>query len=548
MGAKVQRKFYFLLVSDKALICLDNGTSTPIDNPSGFSGRSSIPNSANCIELKPNLPDSFDGFCPNSGIVLPEKSYTDYDEETETLIIKKAVADGNCGYTMSTTKVQLTTKREYNLYVRAIIVFPVIGANYTTIGGTHQGQPIRVAFFDAYYYVFSDLSSAVNWDLSKMLHSTSQLISPFSVSQSGSSVVIQRFYRYLQLSNSNINNKYKIRDIPPSGSFNDPLYYNAGSTSFGRYDPDIQQDSHTYIKDYYDLLPNNDDIMFDWRNPGFSDNIHLVRFWPLAYDKITNYSTYSRAVSNPSTNQQVVSEALGLINSFFGFDDIPGIYDMPYGTVQINAVQYYPLEPLPKTSNNTYRNLYPDERFYWPPDSGTSWSRSYMAVPAIYRSYASGQTVGPYGEQVSKIKNTIIRIYQGNNLETRYGNYDFSNGKFWSVDENCNLVYLEDDLETVAGVERRIITNYIDRQLRVQSGQTRYAAFGIFIHPSVTPIVLGNGVVQWISLKYAIDIIYTFTFSRTSTSITDPITVRPPAVCPPSSLPVMANNMAYIAD
>jgi hypothetical protein len=251
----------------------------------------------------------------------------------------------------------------------------------------------------------------------------------------------------------------------------------------------------------------------------------------------------------------VVQEAAQLLNQAVGIDSFPGIYDPSmYVSVEINAVQYYPLEPTPKTSDNKYRKLYPDERFDYPIQSGTSWSRTYHIIPALYRSYASAQS-GPYGWIQAGIWSTVVRygsssilnnvmILQPFLFNTIYGNYNFVDGRPWSVDQNCNLVYIKDDLLNVEGIERRIITGDLPTNFRSYYS-TGVNLIEIVIFPGVTADIGGNAV-RWTSLKYAVDIIYTVKISPDPISSGTPLTVNPPAVCPPSFFPVLINNIPYV--
>ncbi len=541
MGIKVQRKFYFLYVSGKALICVDDSTTSPVDNPPGFSGRSSIPSSASCIELKPNTPTSSDSFCPNSGVVLPEKSYIEYDRTSSTLVIKKAVADGNCGYSLSTTSVPLKS-REYTLYVRAIGVFPLIGANYD-FGNSDYAPTIYPINADFYYYVFSDLDGAINWDLSKLVHQTNQLISPISISSSSAI----RLLSYLRATNSNIHDKYKIRSIPPSATVS---YYQGdspGEPGFGRYDPAIGTNSQNYVQFSYDVKYGTSYyLLFNWEYGGTYPSYPTFILWPLAYDELMNYDLFNRYIDPSTSNSTLVQEAAQILNQAVGIDSFPGIYDPNmYVNVEINAVQYYPLEPTPKTSDDKYRKLYPDERFDYPIQSGWAWSRTYHLIPALYRSYASINY--PYGWIQAGIWSTHVRYGTPSSIffNIIYGSYNFNQGRLWSVDTNCNLVYIQNNLQYIAGIERRIITGDLPANFR-SFYSTGINTISIKIFPGVIPDS-GGRVVRWVSLKYAIDIIYTVKISPNPISTGTPLTVNPPAVCPPSTLPVMANNMPYVS-
>jgi hypothetical protein len=547
MGAKVQRKFYFLSVSGRSLICIDESTTSPVDNPSGFSGRSSIPASANCIELKPNVPASSDSFCPNSGVILPEKSYVDYDSTSNALLIKKASADGNCGYSLSTTSVPLKSK-EYTLYVRAIGVYSIIGSNYQLAGGDYAPiiYPINADF---YYYVFSDLDGAINWSLDKLVHTTNELISPFAISSLGAT----RLLPYLRAKSTGIISKYSLGSIPPSATVS---YWNnnsPGELGFGRPDssiPPSYSNSQDYVEGVYDVKHGTAYYMlFNWEYGGVYPSYPTFILWPLAYDELMSYDLYNRYIDPFTSDSTLVQRAAQYLNQVVGLNDFPGIYGSNmYVNVEINAVQYYPLEPTPKTSDNKYRKLYPDERFDYPIQSGTSWSRTYHLIPALYRSYASVN--GPYGWVQAGIWNTIVRYGNptSNSFNTIYGNYNFIQGKLWSVDQNCNLVYIENDLQTVAGIERRIITSDLPNNFRSFSSTgeiTTDNAISIRIFPGVTADIGGNAV-RWTSLKYAIDIIYTVRISPDPIFAGTPLTVNPPAVCPPLAFPVMLNNQPYI--
>ncbi len=544
MGVKVQRKFYFLYVSGKALVCVDDSVTSPIDNPSGFSGRSSIPASAHCIELKQNIPASPDSFCPNNGVVLPEKSYIEYEGASNTLVIKKALADGNCGYSLSTTRVSLRPK-EYTLYVRAIGVYPIIEANYDFGGGSHSPviYPINADF---YYYVFSDLEGAVNWDTSKLVHSTLQIISPISISSSNAT----RLLPYLRASSSVINAKYRVPSVFPSATVS---YYQGGSEGepgFGRHDPDIGTDSQVYVQNSYDVkYGSNYYLLFNWEPGGTYPSYPTFILWPLAYDRLVDTIFYDRYIDVSTSDTNLIRQHTAkLLNEAVGVEDFPGIYSQNmYVGVEINAVQYYPLEPAPKTSDNRYRRLYPDERFNYPIQSGWVWARTYHLIPALYRSHASVN--GPHGWIQAGIWRTVVRY--GNplspitSLNTVNGNYNFVEGRHWSVDENCNLVYIQDDLRTVAGIERRIITGDLLGNFRSFSS-TGGNVISIAIFPGVFADIGGNAV-RWTSLKYAIDIIYTVKISPSPVSLGTPLTVNPPAICPPSTFPVMINNRPYVA-
>lgn len=542
MGIKVQRKFYFLSVSGKALICIDDSTTSPVDNPPGFSGRSSIPSSASCIELKPNTPTSSDSFCPNSGVILPEKSYVDYDSTSDTLLIRKASADGNCGYSLSTTSVSLKSK-EYTLYVRAIAVYPFIEANYQFIGGDHAPimYPINADF---YYYVFSDLNGALNWDLSKLVHSTSQLISPISLSTSSAN----RLLPYLKATSTSIHNKYRLGSTPPSATVS--YYQNniEGDAGFGRNDPDIGTNSQDYVQTSYDVKYGASLYMlFNWEYGGTYPSYPTFILWPLAYDKLINSDLYERYIDLSTSNSTLIQEAAQLLNQAVGINDFPGIYSSNmYINVEINAVQYYPIERTPKTSDNRYRRIYPDERFDYPIQGGNYWVRTYHLIPALYRSYASIN--GPYGWIQAGIWRTVVRYGNPPSPITSFniinGNYNFVDGRLWSVDQNCNLVYVQDDLRTVAGIERRIITGDLISNFRSFSS-VGGSVMSIAIFPGVVADIGGDRV-RWTSLKYAIDIIYTVRISPNPISAGTPLTVNPPAVCPPSALPVMANNIPYV--
>jgi len=538
MGIKAQRKFYFLYVSGKALICIDDSTTSPVDDPPRFSGRSSIPSSASCIELKPNTPTSSDSFCPNSGVILPEKSYVDYDGASDTLLIRKASADGNCGYSLSTTSVSLKSK-EYILYIRAIAVYPFIEANYQFVGGDSAPTmyPINADF---YYYVFSDLNGAINWDITKLVHSIYEIISPIAISTTSA----VRLAPYLKMLSSSIHPKYRISSIPPSATVS---YYQdgqKGEPGFGRYDSEIETDSQTYIQNSYDVKYGSSTyLLFNWEYGGRHPSYPTFILWPLSHDKIVETSTYQRYIDPTTTNSTLIQEAAQLLNQAVGINDFPGIYDPNmYVNVEINAVQYYPLEQTPKTSDNRYRRLYPDERFNYPIQGGSYWVRTYHLIPALYRSYASINV--PYGWIQAGIWRTLVRY--GNpsstitSLNVISGNYNFVDGRHWSVDENCNLVYIQDNLRTVAGIERRIITGDLLSNFRNFS-----SIGGNVISMAIFPGVvadIGGDRVRWTSLKYAIDIIYTVRISPNPTSSGIPLTVSPPAVCPPSALPVKANN------
>jgi hypothetical protein len=522
------------------LICIDDSTTSPVDNPSGFSGRSSIPASANCIELKPNVPTSSDSFCPNSGVILPEKSYVDYDSASDTLLIRKASADGNCGYSLSTTSVPLKSK-EYTLYVRALGVFPLIGANYD-FGNADYAPTIYPINADFYYYVFSDLDGAVNWDLSKLVHSTNQLISPIFISTSSAN----RLLPYLRATNTNIHSRYQLRSIPPSATVSFYQNNSPGEPGFGKNDPSIGTNSQDYVQYVYDVkLGTNYYLLFNWEYGGTYPSYPTFILWPLAYDKLMSYDLYNRYIDPSTSNSTLIQEAAQLLNQAVGINDFPGIYSSNmYVNVEINAVQYYPLEPTSKTSDNRYRRLYPDERFNYPIQSGWVWSRTYHLIPALYRSYASVNDLR--GLIQAGIWSTHVRYGNpsSSSFNTIYGNYNFNQGKFWSVDTNCNFVYIHDNLLDVAGIERRIITG--DLLINFRSFYSVGAnTVSIRIFPGVVPDSGGNAV-RWVSLKYAIDIIYTVKISPNPISSGVPLTVNPPAICPPSTLPVIANNTPYV--
>jgi hypothetical protein len=523
------------------LICIDDSTTSPVDNPSGFSGRSSIPASANCIELKPNVPTSSDSFCPNSGVILPEKSYVDYDSASDTLLIRKASADGNCGYSLSTTSVSLKSK-EYTLYVRAVAVYSLIEANYQFIGGDHAPvmYPINADF---YYYVFSDLNGATNWDTDKLVHSVYEIISPISISTTNAT----RLLPYLKI-NPPVHPKYRIGGLPPSATVS--YYQNGveGEPGFGRYDPDIGTNSQTYIQNSYDVkYGSNLHLLFNWEYGGTYPSNPTFILWPLAHDKIVETSTYQRYIDPTTNNSTLIQEAAQLLNQAVGINNFPGIYGSNmYVNVEINAVQYYPIERTPKTSDNRYRRIYPDERFDYPIQSGTYWARTYHLIPALYRSYASIND--PRGWIQAGIWRTIVRYGTSlsplTSLGIINGNYNFVDGRLWSVDQNCNFVYIQDNLQDVVGVERRIITGDIASSFRsFSSAGTDVISMKIF--PGVFADIGGDRV-RWTSLKYTIDIIYTVRISPDPIRTGTPLTVNPPAVCPPSALPVMQNNLPYV--
>jgi len=543
MGTKVQRKFYFLYVSGKALICIDDNTNSPVDNPSGFSGRSSIPSSANCIELKPNTPTSSDSFCPNSGVILPEKSYVDYDSASNTLFIRKASADGNCGYSLSTTSIPLKSK-EYTLYVRAIAVYLFIEANYQFIGGDHAPimYPINADF---YYYVFSDLDGAVNWDTTRLVHSPlHNIISPISISTTSAT----RLLPYLRKVGS-IHHKYLIPGVPPSATVSYYQDNSEGEAGFGRIDPNISPyDSQTYIQNSYDVkYGSNLYLLFNWEYGGTYPSYPNFILWPLAYDKFTDYSTYQRAIDPATTNSTLIQEAAQILNQAVGINDFPGIYDPNmYVNVEINAVQYYPLEQTPKTPDDRYRRIYPDERFDYPIQLGSYWVRTYHLIPALYRSYASIDS--PYDWIQAGIWRTVVRYGNSSSpitsLNIINGNYNFIDGRLWSVDQNCNLLYIQDNLRTVVGVEKRIITGDLLSNFRSFSSMGGNV-ISMAIFPGVVADIGGDRV-RWTSLKYAVDIIYTVKISPNPILSGTPLTVNPPAVCPPYTLSVARNNVPYV--
>jgi hypothetical protein len=539
MGTKVQRKLYFLVISGKSLICVDDSTSSPVDNPSGFLGRSSIPTSANCIELKPNTPTSSDSFCPNSGVFLPEKSYVDYDGTSNTLVIKRAAADGNCGYSLSTTTVPLQSK-EYTLYVRAIGVFPLIGANYD-FGNPDWAPTIYPINADFYYYVFSSLNGALNWDFGELVHSLNELISPIYISGAGAS----RLLPYLKASRSDISLKYQIKSIPPSATVSYYQNDEEGEPGFAKSDPDVGTDSQSYIQSSYDVkFGSRYYLLFNWEGGDVYPSYPTFILWPLAYDKIVRYDLYDRAIDDSTFNLTLAQEAAQLLNQAVGVDSFPGIYHPNmYVNVEINAVQYYPLESSPSAPDGRYRRLYPDDRFDYPIQSGWSWSRTYHLIPALYRSYASTDRPGwiqagiwsthvRYGSPSSPSFNVI------------YGTNYFNQGSLWSVDTNCNLVYIKDNLLEINGTERRNITEDLLSNFR-SFYSTGSNIISLKIYPGIVPDA-GENAVRWVSLKYAIDIIYTVRISQNHISVGTPLTVTPPIVCPPPYFPVMLNNRPYI--
>jgi hypothetical protein len=96
----------------------------------------------------------------------------------------------------------------------------------------------------------------------------------------------------------------------------------------------------------------------------------------------------------------------------------------------------------------------------------------------------------------------------------------------------------------VAGIERRIITSDLPANFR-SFYSTGENIVSIKIFPGVVPDS-GGSTVRWVSLKYAIDIIYTVRISSSPVSSGTPLTVNPPAVCPPLAFPVMLNNRPHI--
>jgi hypothetical protein len=295
-------------------------------------------------------------------------------------------------------------------------------------------------------------------------------------------------------------------------------------------------------------------MLFNWEQGGTYPSYPRFILWPLAYDKLEDTTLYTRSISVYTLDLALMqNHTAKLLNQAVGVDSFPGIYDQNmYVNVEINAVQYYPLDASPKTSDNKYRLIFPDERFNYPGQNGFEWSRNYHLIPALYRNYASANGNPNNWLQVG-IWNTAVGY--GNPLSpsfnTIFGSYNFIDGRLWSVDQNCNLVYIArdpytglDDLTRAEGLERRIITGDLPNSFRsFSSVGTNEISIKIF--PGVTPDTGGNAV-KFVSLKYAVDIIYTVRISPDPISAGTPLTVNPPAVCPPSSLPVMVNNMPFI--
>ena len=560
MGTKVQRKLYFLSISDKVLLCVDSGTSSPIDNPEAFSGRSDIPSSAKCIELKANDPNSADGFCPNSGVIIPEKSYVDYDETTDTLILQRATADGSCGYSFSPLSIHLKKDRVYTYYVRAMFVR---NRAYRLEGGT-SGNPHAglIETYDHYYYVFSSLEGAVNWDLTKMVHSPDEVMSILSPSPIYTSTWRDifrssgRINPYLTTSTnpSNIKPGYRLNGVPPSASSGagDYVYdYEYQQYQyFNKYDSQDQVNSADYLVSKYYLRVRSgyavDQLtlfrIFDssLSPPNSGASIILIRprgvnfiFWPLMFDKFKNVNTFERygldQASNVDAQTGIIMEWASKLNSVYNLGH-PGIYGPEMNVnIQINSVQIYPLE----RSNN--QRLFLDRRFNYPPASSFPDfipPIGYAIEPALYHSSLTNSL----GASYDQIKLDHIWV-------SGRGYYDHISipGRYWGVSNNCDLV----SFDTVGGsintsprnVTEMIPNNY--RNIFVQGGNK---PIYMNIYDLDVTYTFNSNTRGQLSLKYAIDIIYTVRISKGSIPYQPVETVNPPAVCPPIELSVRKHS------
>jgi hypothetical protein len=562
MGVKSQRKLYFLSISDKVLLCVDSGTTSPVDNPTDFLGRSDIPSTAKCIELKPNDPDSINGFCPNSGVIIPEKSYLDYDEATDTLIIQKAIADGNCGHTLSSISVSIKKERVYTFYVRALFVHNIIAR----FDQNSYNSVIRsiVSTQDHYYYVFSSLEGATNWDLTKMVHSPDEVMSilpPYPILSFDPQNPFPsdgRLNGFLMPTTnlSNIKQRYRLKGVPPSASTGAGGYlyqyqYNQ-YRHFDKYDHIDRVDSASYIHQNYwvtygtnsianSLLFRIYDSSLDPANSG-QEKVGIAPFgasyvlWPLMYDKFINdrFDRYSIHRLGRDAQTGIIMEWASKLNGVYQLG-YPGIYDPQMNvSIQINSVQIYPLE----RSNN--QKLFLDDRFNYPPESSFPDfipPIGYAMVPALYHSSLTNSL----GSTYDQIKIDFVRIQR--RLEDG-GRVDIAvPGRFWGVNNNCDLVGLS-FAGAIEGTATRNITQFIPdtyRNIFVQGGHKlvyfRKNDLNIGYLFFYDYVMRGQ-----ISLKYAIDMIYTVRISKDSIPSQPVETVNPPAVCPPVELSVRQHS------
>ena len=561
MGTKVQRKLYFLSISDKVLLCVDSGTSSPIDNPEAFSGRSDIPSSAKCIELKPNYPNSTDGFCPNSGVIIPEKSYVDYDETTDTLILQRATADGSCGYSFSPLSINLQKDKVYTYYVRAMFVR---NRAYRLEGGTSggSGHAGLIETHDHYYYVFSSLEGAVNWDLTKMVHGPDEvmsILSPSPIYASTSTDIFRpsgRINPYLMTSTnpSNIKPRYRLNGVPPSTSSGagDHVYdYQYQQYQyFNKYDNQDQVNSAEYLLSKYILSISTSPSVqltlfriFDssLNPPNSGASITLIRprganfiFWPLMFDKFKDVNTFERygldQVSNVNAQTGIIMEWAHKLNSVYNLGH-PGIYDPQMNVnIQINSVQIYPLE----RSNN--QKLFLDKRFNYPPASSFPDfipPIGYAIEPALYHSSLTNSL----GTLYDQIKLDDIFVYKRLSSSSSIS----IPGRYWGVSDNCDLVSFDVVGGAVTTLPRNVTemipSNY--RNIFVQGGNKPIYTniYDFNVSYTFNPNTRGQ-----LSLKYVVDIIYTVRISKGPISYQPVETVNPPAVCPPVELSVRKHS------
>ncbi len=562
MGTKVQRKLYFLSISDKVLLCVDSGTTSPIDNPTAFSGRSDIPNSAKCIELKTNDPNSMDGFCPNSGIIIPEKSYVDYDESTDTLILQRATADGNCGYSFSPLTISLRKDRVYTFYVRAMFVYNITARLEGAGGSTSSAGLVRT--FDHYYYVFSSLEGAVNWDLTKMVHSPDEVMSILSPSpilstdQTNPFTPFGRPNPYLVTTTppSNIKPRYRLNGVPPSASSGGGgytyTYQYYQYQHFDKYDYEDGVNSASYLGSKYIIGKYTaNDVLYSQRvlfriydsstsppNSGASTSLINPRgasfiLWPIMFDKFrdtSNFGRYSLYLADTALQTSIIMEWASKLNNVYQ-SGYPGIYDPEMNiNIHINSVQVYPLE----RSNN--QKLFLDKRFNYPPASSFPDfvpPIGYAIEPALYHSSLTN-SLGIIYDQI-KLDSIFVRLRAG-----PYTNITIP-GRYWGVSNNCDLVSFDGSGGAV-NVSPRNVTEMIPsmyRNLFVRGGnQLVYMT----THDFDVGYNFNHRTRGQISLKYVVDIIYTVRISKGSIPYQPVETVNPPAVCPPVELSVRKHS------
>ncbi len=543
MGVKTHKKFYFLELSGKTLICIDSATISPVDSPSGFSGRSSIPGTARCVELKPNEPASSDSFCPNSGVLIPEKSYVEFDSTLNTLILNHAISDGNCGYSINRVNVLLRAK-VYTLYVRLLAVYSFIKSSATIRSNFDEYQVYPLAV-DYYYYVFSDSNSAINWETTKMAHQASDIISPFKINRLSGSFRIERQLPYLVADSptSSIHNKYRLRGLPPSATWTIYQSNEEIEPGYDKFDSDIGMGSASYVASKYSVIKGHGSSIYNYllfnHEPAFPPISNPLSFypplflWPLAYDKIVNINL-NRQILDSSLNETIIEEATSKLNSHFGLR-FPGIYDPEANVlIQINNVQVYPLEP------SDFNPILPDDRFNYP--RSQYLDTIHGIVPALYRSLSFSR---PNYLISLPMANTIEILYKGRsgtNQRLSVGDERRLNveANYHGVSNNCDLHYMYwagnyPNLWAEAGLKRRYITEVFNFRRNIYSSNNN--PISIQLIPSM---VIREGI---FSLKYVIDIIYTVKISLDPLPQSDePEIFIPPRVCPPANLAVMQNN------